>query len=117
MDSAQMPEGQRPHKQITLPRGEFVAAIHGKSRRRDRRRPIDYRLLEPGTLRIRRHIGARIVHAVSDDWPPVIPARHDDVEFVAPARTVLRFVKPSALRIENQTLWVAMTPGVDLRSN
>src|SRR5580658_2951491 len=117
MDAAQMPERQGPDEQIALPRRKLVAAIHRKSRGRNRRRPTDPRPPEAGTLRVGRNIGPRIVHAVGDHRPTVVPARYYDVQLVAAARTMLRFVQPCALRIVDQSLRVAMTPGIDLRTD
>src|SRR5580698_2623292 len=117
MDAAQMLERQRPHEKIATPRWKLITAIHRESRRRDRRRPINHRLLEPRALRIRRNIRPGIVHAISDDRPAVVPACHDDVQFIAAARTMLCFIKPSALYIEEQALRVAMTPGIDFRTD
>src|SRR6267154_2342370 len=117
MDAAQMLKRQRPNKKIAPPRWKLITAIHRESRRRDRRRPIDQRLLEPRALRIRRNIGTGIVHAISDDRPTIVPARHDDVQFIAAARTMLCFVQPPTLYIEDQALLVAMAPSVDFRTD
>src|SRR5580700_3219353 len=117
MDPAQMLKRQRPNKKIAPPRWKLITAIHRESRRCDRRRPIDHRLLEPRALRIRRNIGAGIVHTVSDQRPAIVPARDDDVEFIAAARTMLCLVKPPALFIEDQALLVAMAPGIDFRAH
>src|SRR5580692_5600989 len=117
MDAAQMSKCQRPNKKIAPPRWKLITAIHRESRRRDRRRPINHRLLEPRALRIRRNIGTGIVHAISDHRPTIVPARYDDVQFIPAARTMLRFVQPSALYIEDQALLVAMTPSVDFRTD
>src|ERR1700690_145939 len=108
MDAAQMRERQRPEKKLPPPRWKFIPAIYRQSRRCDRRRPIDHRLLEPRALRIRRNIGAGIVHAVSDHRPTIVPTSHNDIEFIAAARTMLCFIQPSALYVEDQALLVAM---------
>src|ERR1700733_6190065 len=108
---------QRPNKQIAPPRWKLVTAIYRESRRCDRRRPINHRLLEPRALRVRRNIGAGIVHAIGDNGPAIVPARHDDVQFIAAARTMLGLIKPSALCIEDQALRVSMAPSIDFRAD
>src|SRR5258707_13920634 len=117
MDAAKMLERQRTYEKIAPPCWKLVTVIHRKSRRRDRRRPIDHRLLESRALGIRRNIGTGVVHAIRDHRPTIIPARHDDVEFIAAARTMLCFVKPSALCIEGHALLVAMAPGINFRTD
>src|SRR5271168_2300837 len=117
MDAAQMLERQSPHEEIAPPCWKLITAIHRQSRRRDRGRPVDHRLLEPRALRIGRHIGAGIIHAVSDYRPTIVAARHDDVQFIAAARAMFCFPEPPAGYIEDQALLVAMTPGIDFRAN
>src|ERR1700684_4366795 len=114
MDAPQMLECQCPHEKIAPPCWKLITAIHRKSRRCDRWRPINHRLLESWALRIRRNIGTGIVHAIRDYRPTVVPARHDDAQFIAAARTVFCFPEPPAGNIEDQALLVAMAPGIDL---
>src|SRR5712671_73691 len=110
-----MPVRECPYEQIALPGRKPIAPINREPRRRDRGRPIDDWLLESWALGVRRHVGSGVVHAVGDDWPTIVPAGDNDVQFIAPTRTVFGLVEAAARCIENQALWVAMAPGVDLR--
>src|SRR5437773_409999 len=54
-----------------------------------------------------------VVTAVRDDRPAVVPARSDDVDFVAAHRAILRFPDLTGLRMDEQPDRVANTERID----
>ena len=100
---------------MAVPFGEHLAPVEGQSRRCDHRVPVIDRLLHPlarGDPLVDRR--ARIVHAIGDDRPAVVPARLDPVQLVPALRPVLDGPKPP-VAVQRRRLHVAQTLGVGFR--
>ena len=87
-------ELQRADQQIALPFREHFALVDGKPRRRDRRIPVEQRLLIAGRLGADADLLPGIVHAVGDHRPAIVLAGLGPIDLVAALGAVLDGEQP-----------------------
>src|SRR5262245_32622125 len=90
-----------------------IARVKRHARQSDRWQPHHLRILHADARRPYGNAWSKVVAPIADERPPVVLPCAEDVELVAPTRTLLCLPDLTGFRVHAETVAVAMTQRVD----
>src|SRR5262245_17363744 len=113
-EASHMLAAERSKKRVAGPAWISIAGVDGQSRRRDRRHPVDDRLIHAVARRVPGNGAAVVVDAERDGGPPIVVARLDDVDLVSAAGSMFVLPDRARIRLDEQPLRVTQAVGNNL---